>query len=79
MGSTIRAMKRVQKIKEAREARFYDNRMKGNKKRELALAKKDLKTGIDLIISPLARKEEELKQTVAVKSKEKANATAMED
>jgi len=59
--TTIKAMKRVAEIKTAREKRFYENRMAGNKKREKQLALKDIKTGIDLIVSPLARKKAQVK------------------
>jgi large subunit ribosomal protein L24e len=70
MGTTLKAIKRVTEIKQAREARFWENRMKDNKKKEKAKALDDLKTGIDLIRAPLARaKDEALKQTVAVKAK----------
>lgn len=81
MGTTLRAMKRVQSIKSARESRFYDNRMKDRKKKDKILALKDIKTGIDLVKAPaVQRAEEEAKQTVAVKAKEdNGDSAAMED
>jgi len=81
MSTTLRAMKRVQQIKAARESRFYDNRMKDNKKKDKILALKDIKTGIDLVKAPsVVRAEEEAKQTVAVKAAEDAGGkVAMEE
>lgn len=71
MTKTLRAMKRVQEIKSAREKRFYEARMRPNKAKDNARALVDLKTGIDLIISPLAREKEQILQTVASKVSEK--------
>jgi len=69
-------MERVQEIKSAREQRFYDNRMKGKGAKEKTEALKDLKTGIDLIISPVVRNDQEqIKQTVGVQSTEKTSNT----
>jgi hypothetical protein len=48
-------MKRVQEIKVAREGRFWENRMKGNKAATKANDLRELKTGIDLVKSPLTR------------------------
>lgn len=64
-------MERVQEIKSAREKRFYEARMKGKGAQEKALAEKDLKEGIDLVISPVVRNKEQVKQTVASKVTEK--------
>jgi len=76
MTTTLKAMERVQEIKSAREQRFYDNRMKGKGAKEKTEALKDLKTGIDLIISPVVRNDQEqIKQTVGVQSTEKTSNT----
>jgi len=57
MKTTVRAMDRVQKIKESREKRFWEKRMEPNaavqKERDLA----EVKQGLDLIVSPLAQQE----------------------
>jgi large subunit ribosomal protein L24e len=52
MGKTIKAMKKVQEIKSAREQRFYEDRMRDNKGIEKKIALKELETGIDLIRAP---------------------------
>lgn len=52
---TLRAMKRVDEIKSARQQRFYKNRMKDVKKLEKVQARKELIQGIDLI-APAASK-----------------------
>jgi large subunit ribosomal protein L24e len=69
MTKTLKAMKRVQEIKSAREERFYKARMKasGKSAKERGEALKDLKTGIDLIIAPGVQAKEQLSQTVAAK------------
>lgn len=72
MSKTLAAMERVQTIKTAREKRFYTARMRGKGAKEKAEALRDLKTGIDVIISPLAVKaSEQLQQTIAVDESEK--------
>ena len=57
MKTTVRAMERVQQIKEARERRFWDKRMEPNaevqKERDLA----EVAQGLDLVVSPLAQQE----------------------
>eukprot|EP00965_Chrysotila_dentata_P112319 3713269-Pleurochrysis_carterae.AAC.1 len=73
MKTTVRAMERVQKVKEAREKRFWDKRMEGNKEltkeRELA----EVRQGLDLIVSPLAQEEmQKVTQKAATRSKQKA-------
>mmetsp|Transcript_42579 Transcript_42579/g.96241 ORF Transcript_42579/g.96241 Transcript_42579/m.96241 type:complete len:159 (-) Transcript_42579:312-788(-) len=59
MKTTVRAMERVQKIKEAREKRFWDKRMEGNPERERQRDLVEVKQGLDLIVSPLAQTEEQ--------------------
>ena len=57
MKTTVRAMERVQQIKEAREKRFWEKRMEPNaevqKERDLA----EVAQGLDLVVSPLAQQE----------------------
>ena len=69
MKTTVRAMERVQQIKSAREKRFWDKRMAGNKElaKERDLA--EVKQGLDLIVSPVAQQD-------ATKAKVKISAKA---
>jgi large subunit ribosomal protein L24e len=55
--TTVRAMERVQKIKEAREKRFWGKRMEGNEQRAQDRDLVEVKQGLDLIISPLVQQE----------------------
>ncbi|KAL1519087.1 hypothetical protein AB1Y20_003354 [Prymnesium parvum] len=59
MKKTVRSMERVQQIKEAREKRFWDKRMEGNKKLEEQRDLKEVEQGLDLIVSPLVQKEQQ--------------------
>ncbi len=73
MKKTVRAMERVQQIKSAREKRFWDKRMEGNK----ALAKErdlaEVEQGLDLIVAPVAQRDAEKEtQRVVRRGKEKA-------
>lgn len=73
MKKTVRGMERVQKIKEAREKRFWDKRMEGNealeKQRDLA----EVDQGLDLIVNPLAQQElVKVTRRAAAREKEKA-------
>merc|ERR1711918_68087 len=56
MASTIKAMKRVQEIKERREAVFYKNRMKGKKAQELAEGQKLLADNTHLVSTAVKEK-----------------------
>lgn len=77
VGQSLQAMKRVQEIKSAREARFYRARMRGKSKQEKEEALKDLKTGIDLVISPLVQEKEQITQTVETTEKAATPAKAV--
>ena len=73
MKKTVRAMERVQQIKSAREKRFWDKRMEGNKavskERDLA----EVKQGLDLIVAPVAQRDSEMAtERVLRRGKEKA-------
>ncbi len=59
MAKTLVAMKRVDQIREAREARFRMIRRRGVKARQKEEALREIKQNIDLIISPLARRRQE--------------------
>lgn len=70
---TVRAMERVQQIKESREKRFWDKRMEGNeevaKERDLA----EVRQGLDLIAHPLTQKAAiEVTQKATTRAKAKA-------
>lgn len=66
MELALRAIKRVQEIRQRREKLFYENRMKHKRAMELAEARKDLQTNISLIEAPEALR---AKQPVAIKEK----------
>ena len=57
MKKTVRAMERVQQIKEAREKRFWGKRMAPNAEVEKERDLKEVTQGLDLIVSPLAQQE----------------------
>eukprot|EP00510_Aplanochytrium_minuta_P000093 CAMPEP_0184016068 /NCGR_PEP_ID=MMETSP0954-20121128/6709_1 /TAXON_ID=627963 /ORGANISM="Aplanochytrium sp, Strain PBS07" /LENGTH=117 /DNA_ID=CAMNT_0026297019 /DNA_START=362 /DNA_END=715 /DNA_ORIENTATION=+ len=79
MAQTLRAMKRVEEIKNARQDRFYKNRMKDVKKIEKVRARKEIVQNIDLV-APAASKQRQ-KTNVVEKAKaklEQAKAVQME-
>lgn len=57
MKKTVRGMERVQKIKQARESRFWEKRMEGNEAREQERDLAEVEQGLDLIVNPLAQQE----------------------
>lgn len=69
MAQTIRAMKRVEEIKSAREQRFYKNRMKDVKLLEKTRARKEIVQSIDLVAP--AKSKQRLKTNIVEKTKEK--------
>jgi len=76
MGATIRAMKRVAEIQQARGERFYANRMKGVKKLQATQAAMEVAQNIDLVKPAVVRKAQET--NVAEKVKVKAKNARME-
>ena len=76
MGATIRAMRRVAEIQQARGARFYANRMKGVKKLQATQAALEVAANIDLVRPAVVRKAQEV--NVGEKAKLKAKAARME-
>jgi len=56
VATTINAMKRVQEIRVRREKDFYKARMKGNTAKAKAMALRELKEGIPLVVMPQALK-----------------------
>eukprot|EP00511_Aplanochytrium_stocchinoi_P007389 CAMPEP_0204830292 /NCGR_PEP_ID=MMETSP1346-20131115/8449_1 /ASSEMBLY_ACC=CAM_ASM_000771 /TAXON_ID=215587 /ORGANISM="Aplanochytrium stocchinoi, Strain GSBS06" /LENGTH=119 /DNA_ID=CAMNT_0051960461 /DNA_START=266 /DNA_END=625 /DNA_ORIENTATION=+ len=69
MQQTLRAMKRVEEIKSARQQRFYKNRMKDVKQIEKVRARKEIVQSIDLV-APAASKQRQ-KTNVVEKAKAK--------
>ncbi|KAG0499184.1 hypothetical protein HPP92_003875 [Vanilla planifolia] len=55
---TLKAIKKIDKIRVARDARHHAMRMKGKKAIERQAAKKELEQGIPLVKAPLALKED---------------------
>ena len=79
MGTTLRAMKRVQQIKTKREERFYKERMAASREVQKVQDRKELKESIDLINVP-AEVKEAVKQKMTIKERaaEAAAPKAME-
>jgi large subunit ribosomal protein L24e len=55
MANTLMAMKRVHEIRQAREKRFYEQRMSVARKNYKAEALREIKTNLDLVVSPLVQ------------------------
>jgi large subunit ribosomal protein L24e len=68
VGTTLRAMKRVQEIKTKREERFYKARMTSSKQIAKVQDRKELKQGIDLI-SISTEKKEEVRQKLSIRER----------
>ena len=79
VGTTLRAMKRVQQIKTKREERFYKERMAASREVQKVQDRKELKESIDLINVP-AEVKEAVKQKMTIKERaaEAAAPKAME-
>lgn len=60
MEKTVKAMKRVEEIKQRRQNEFYKQRMKVKKDQEHREAVQDLERNIDIIQSPMARLQEDI-------------------
>eukprot|EP00735_Rhodelphis_limneticus_P003747 TRINITY_DN1525_c0_g1::TRINITY_DN1525_c0_g1_i1::g.28196::m.28196 TRINITY_DN1525_c0_g1::TRINITY_DN1525_c0_g1_i1::g.28196 ORF type:complete len:183 (+),score=40.01,sp/Q3SZ12/RLP24_BOVIN/57.59/7e-60,Ribosomal_L24e/PF01246.15/1.2e-29,Phosphorylase/PF00343.15/0.0037 TRINITY_DN1525_c0_g1_i1:74-550(+) len=72
MLTVVKAIKKVNDIREKREADFYKNRMRSVKKKDALKAVEELKKDIHLIKSPAAVKQK-------VKLQDKAKESLMED
>ena len=73
MKRTVRAMERVQQIKGAREKRFWDKRMEGNKERAKERDLAEVRQGLDLIVHPIAQQSaQRTTERVTRRAKEKA-------
>lgn len=64
MGKTILAMKRVEKIQENREARFFENRMKDAKAEKKEQARVEIEKSIELLAPAVANREEVMRNVV---------------
>ncbi len=70
VGNTIKAIERVQEIKETRQARFLKNRFKDVKAMEKVRSRKEIVESIDLI-APVKSKQRLKAQNVVEVAKEK--------
>ena len=63
VATTVKAMKRIKEIRVARQDRFYEERMAGNKERQRAADRKQLEQEIHLVKAPgaLLKEKEKLK------------------
>jgi large subunit ribosomal protein L24e len=60
MATTLKAMKRVEEIKETREKRYYERRMRVKKVQEKAQVKLDIKQNINLVAPDVVRAKAQL-------------------
>jgi len=75
VSTTVKAMKRIKDIRVARQDRFYEERMAGNKERQLAADRKQLEEEIHLVKAPAALlkgNKEKKKVKIAVQDAEEA-------
>ncbi|CAA7400104.1 unnamed protein product [Spirodela intermedia] len=56
--NTLKAIKKIDKVRVAREARHHAQRMKGNKVSEMKAAVKELEQSIHMVKAPIALKED---------------------
>ena len=78
MAATLRAMKRVDEIKQAREERFYRNRMRNVRALERTIEEAEIAQNIDLlkpVAARLVETEGRATETVKVSRKERAMET----
>lgn len=73
--TTLKAMSRIEEIRQKRERAFYKNRMRGNKERQLALDKKLVEQNPEL----LRMREVELKRKAEKKALKESAAEEVED
>ena len=74
MATTLRVMKKVQKVREAREERFYERRMKVKKQQEKTQNKVEIKQNISLVAPAPARAKEllnEMSEKIAARKERK--------
>ncbi len=76
MITTLSAMKRIEEIRLRREERFKLLRFKGTKLLKKQEALKEIEKGIDFVISPVARKKQELAQSQEIRTAESSEKAA---
>lgn len=64
MGKTILAMQKVSKIKEQRETRFFDIRMKDSKKEKKMQARVEIEKSIELLAPAVAERDQVMRNVV---------------
>lgn len=77
MGKTIRAMKRIQQIRQAREQRYLKERMKAAKKQKKQQIELEVKQHIDLIAPPSSKNYKTVHEKIKQKFEKKD--TVMEE
>jgi len=71
VGTTVRAMKRVEEVKQKRAKKFYENRMKAGKAMEKIRSRKEIVESINLIAPAASKERESLNKNVLEKSRAK--------
>lgn len=56
--NTLKAIKKIEEVRISREAKLWENRMKGNKAKQMKEDTRELEQGIHLVKAPLAMQEE---------------------
>lgn len=56
--NTLKAIKKIEEVRVSREAKLWENRMKGNKAKQIKEDAIELEQGIHLVKAPLAMQEE---------------------
>jgi len=56
--NTLKAIKKIEEVRISREAKLWENRMKGNKAKQIKEDARELEQGIHLVKAPLAMQEE---------------------
>ena len=64
MGKTILAMKRVDEVRQNRERRFFENRMKDAKAEKKMQARVEIEKSIELLAPAVANREEVMRNVV---------------
>jgi len=74
MATTLKAMKRVQEIRQAREGRFHTQRMKISKKIHNQEVLREIKQNLDLVVSPLVQDKLKVNKTTVEKLMQKQDS-----
>jgi len=56
--NTLKAIKKIEEVRISREAKLWENRMKGNKAKQIKEDARELEQAIHLVKAPLAMQEE---------------------